>query len=157
MFDIKIDATSAIDFYSRLIDRLKNISYELDLNKDILMQEFQQNLSNQKNPDGSDYNPLTERYKRSKAYRLRKRLTTKPLDTENYRKSFKAFSQPNKLIIKQFHPSSPTHEYGLTIKQAFGYIQITFPERRVIWISKNKLALFVDRVGRDIIKNATRS
>lgn len=159
MFDININADSAIAFYDRLLNRLKDISLELDMNKGMLLETFQKNLTDQRNPDGSIYRKLSEKYKKSEAYRLRKRLTPeKPLDTDNYRKSFRPFSQPNKLIIKQFHISSPTHEYGLEIKNAFGKgITIKFPERRVVWISKDKLLAFAERVGKDIIRNATRS
>lgn len=160
--DIKVNADEALRLYTNLINKLSDISQELFLCRQMLLDEFQKNLDNQLNPDGSKYKKLSERYKKSKAYKRRERLSPKepgtPLDTDKYRKSFQAYNESRKLVIKQNHVSQLIHESGGIIANGFGKgIRIVIPKRSMIWISNKKLAEFAMSVAREIIKSAKRS
>lgn len=77
--DIKVNADEALRLYTNLINKLSDISPELFLCRQMLLDEFQKNLDNQLNPDGSKYKILSEIYKKSKAYRNKKDYLLKNL------------------------------------------------------------------------------
>lgn len=147
-----VDANKALLWLDKIIKRVSDITPDLKANEEFVLSFFQENLTAQKNPDGSSYQDLSTLYRKSKAYKLRKRLSPKPLDTKNYRDSFQAKSIKNEMSIFSDHPGILTHENGLTVKIFNTGISFKFPKRSAIWLSKTQIDKLSSNLGQRLVK-----